>query len=716
MDSIKEFAQQAKEKGESVFQMVSEGYSAEHRKDGLQDFTGFAVPHDFLKEMVQNITPAYRLPVLEKTGKAVFTYSIPGSARFRITVHQEESGIRAVFKEIPSVIPTVERPDLPFVISRLADLPKGLVIVTGPPGSGKTSTLAAILEQANRTRKAHIITVEDPVEFIHAPRSCIIEHIEVGLHTASYHTGIQEAMRRNPDMIFMGEMKEKEIIECALKVSENGILVFGEQVRETGTVDSLKDIWMESDAPYDTHENLSALIYQRLLKGCDGKKYHAAFEILNISREIKNLWGERREDKLPEIAFAPKQRRSGAQKLEDDIIRLLRNGSITYEEAVSAVQDKSGFEAYMRESSIVLKNPVHHRFGWFLSEMRQNNASYLYLSAGQTPRFRLHGKIECSDSPAFQNDGLLRLLKAIAPARKLKELEENGVTCFSEPGNCRVHVHRETQGLAMTVKNIPDKIQSAEKLNLPPVIERLSMVPDGLVIVNGPRNSGKSTTIAAMIASACRNRRRHIITIEYPIEYLHSYKGSVIEQREVGIHTASYASGLRHALSTNADVIMISELPDTETISLALEAAVSGRLVIATVPGMGDRIVRLPDRILNLYPRNEWHRISHLLADALKGVISQVLIPGTDGKSRFPALEILVGTRAIKNLVRENMPFQLPSCIQTGKQYGMQLLDDALMVLFEEKKISAEDAYTHSKDKVRFRQFLTAPPADFINS
>jgi twitching motility protein PilT len=234
------------------------------------------------------------------------------------------------------------------------------------------------------------------------------------------------------------------------------------------------------------------------------------------------------------------------------------------------------------------------------------------------------------------------------------------------------------------------------------------------VLVTGPTGSGKSTTLAAIIDEANRLRKDHIITIEDPIEFVHQSQSCIVNQREVGIHTKSFTSALRGALREDPDVILVGELRDLETISLAVEAASTGHLVFGTVHTTS--AAKTVDRIIEVFPSSEQGQIRSTLADGLRAVISQVIFKRIDTKGRCVALEILIANSAVRNLIRESKTYQIASMMQTGKKYGMQLLDDAIMELYTRNWISGEDAYMKSNDKTRFRQFLKHPPTDFTEA
>jgi twitching motility protein PilT len=253
-----------------------------------------------------------------------------------------------------------------------------------------------------------------------------------------------------------------------------------------------------------------------------------------------------------------------------------------------------------------------------------------------------------------------------------------------------------------------------EQLGLPPVISKLASLPRGLVIVTGPTGSGKSTTLAAIIDQANRTRKDHIITVEDPIEFVHESQGCIVNQREIGVHTKTFSSALRGALREDPDIILVGEMRDIETMSLAIEAASTGHLVFATLHTSS--AMKTVDRIVEVFPSAQQSQVRSGLADSIRAIVAQVLFKRIDRKGRCPALEILIATPAVRNLIRESKTHQLPSSMQTGKKYGMILLDDAVMDLYNKGWISAEDAYNKSNDKQRFRPLLKGAPADFTEA
>jgi len=354
----------------------------------------------------------------------------------------------------------------------------------------------------------------------------------------------------------------------------------------------------------------------------------------------------------------------------------------------------------------------------FFKLMHEQGASDLHLVSGLPPALRIRGDMERIKYKVLDNDELKAMLYEIAPEAKIKQFEETGDIDFGYeiPGVARYRSNffMQKNGCGAVFRQIPEEIMTAEQLGLPNVISKLASLPRGLVLVTGPTGSGKSTTLAAIVDVANRTRKDHIITVEDPIEFVHQSKGCIINHREVGIHTKSFSAALRGALREDPDIILVGEMRDLETISLAIEAASTGHLVFGTLHTMS--APKTVDRIIEVFPATEQAQVRSTLSDGIRAVISQVLFKRVDKKALCVALEILIATPAARNLIREGKTHQIPSVIQTGKKYGMQLLDDAIMALYEKGWISADDAYLKANDKGKFRNLIKNPPADFTEA
>ena len=353
----------------------------------------------------------------------------------------------------------------------------------------------------------------------------------------------------------------------------------------------------------------------------------------------------------------------------------------------------------------------------FFKLMHETGASDLHLSSGNQPMIRLRGAMERVKYKTLENDDLKRMLYEIAPEEKTKVFEETGDVDFAYeiPGlsRYRANFFNQKWGMGAVFRSIPTIIPSAEDLGLPPVLLKLASLPKGLVLVTGPTGSGKSSTLAAIIDQANRTRRDHILTIEDPVEFVHHSKECLVNHRELGTHTKSFTAALRGALREDPDIIMVGEMRDLETIALAIEAANTGHLVFGTLHTTS--AAKTVDRIIEIFPANMQGQIRASLADGLRAVISQALFKRIDVKGRCAAMEILLATSAVRNLIRESKTYQIGTVIQTGRKFGMQALDDALMEHIMAGRIDPHDAYNHCLDKGKFRQYLTQPPDDFTD-
>jgi twitching motility protein PilT len=354
----------------------------------------------------------------------------------------------------------------------------------------------------------------------------------------------------------------------------------------------------------------------------------------------------------------------------------------------------------------------------FFKLLNEQGASDLHLASGQQPALRVRGEIERIKYKRLNSDDLRGMLYEITPEDKIKVFEETGDIDFGYeiPGLARYRCNffMQKNGVSAVFREIPDTIMTCEQLGLPPVIAKLAGLPRGLVLVTGPTGSGKSTTLAAVVDECNRTRKDHIITIEDPIEFVHQSQSCIVNHREVGLHTKTFSAALRGALREDPDIILVGEMRDLETISLAIEAASTGHLVFATLHTSS--APKTVDRIIEVFPSEQQAQTRSTLSDGLRAIVAQVLFKRIDIKGRCVALEILIATAAVRNLIREGKTHQIPSMIQTGKKYGMILLDDAIMDLLNKGMISADEAYMKANDKGRFRPLLNSPPADFTEA
>ncbi|MBL7221012.1 MAG: type IV pilus twitching motility protein PilT [Phycisphaerae bacterium] len=328
----------------------------------------------------------------------------------------------------------------------------------------------------------------------------------------------------------------------------------------------------------------------------------------------------------------------------------------------------------------------------------KRGASDLHLHVGRPPTLRLHGRLRPLETKILEPEDTISLMKQITPPRAQEELAEQGGTDFGfefgDAGRFRTSVFQQRGNVSLTLRLIPSKLLTFEEIGLPSIVTSLCRRPRGMFLITGPTGSGKTTTMATMVDYINVNFDKHIITIEDPIEYYHPHKKSMVNQRDVGVDVPSFGEALRRVLRMDPDVILVGELRDLETIESALRAAETGHLVFGTLHTTSAQ--GTITRIIDQFPVDQQEQIRIQLASSLIAVLCQTLIPRHDIRGRIAAFEFMMVTNAIGNLIRENKVFRIPSSIQTGKRFGMQLLDDHLLALFKEGKISAEDAIDNS--------------------
>src|ERR1700678_648707 len=346
----------------------------------------------------------------------------------------------------------------------------------------------------------------------------------------------------------------------------------------------------------------------------------------------------------------------------------------------------------------------------FLTQVLQGNGSDLHFLAGDPPRIRQYGEIKAVREQPLSAEAVKNTLYEIMPKLAVERFEEKDGTDFAyaipNVARFRVNVMRQLNGMGAVFRAIPSKAKTAEELKLPPAVMDMCKINSGLILVTGKTGSGKSTTLAAMIDDINRREKGHILTIEDPIEFVHARKNCLISQREIGVHAASFASALHSALREDPDVILVGELRDLETMSMAVTAAEMGILVMGTLHtnGAGPTV----DRLVNAFPADKQSHVRTMLSTSLRGVVSQQLLKRADGSGRVAVLEILINTPATANLIRQGKLDQLENAMQTGGAFGMRLMDTAIQGLLEQRQITGKEAFKKAINKSRFEQYREA--------
>jgi twitching motility protein PilT len=335
-------------------------------------------------------------------------------------------------------------------------------------------------------------------------------------------------------------------------------------------------------------------------------------------------------------------------------------------------------------------------------------ASDLHLTAGTWPTMRINGKLQRIGEEILSCDDTKALTEQFLTANQLAHLNSLGELDFaytsSNSGRFRVNAYKQRESYAMAIRMISSRIPSMEELGLPPILKDLAMKQRGLILVTGPTGSGKTTTLASMLDFINKNRQCHILTLEDPIEYLHKHNLSIINQREIGNDTQSFGNALRAALRQDPDVVLVGEMRDLETISIALTAAETGHLVLSTLHTIG--AAKTIDRVIDVFPPHQQEQIRVQLASVLEAIISQQLTPTVEGNRRVAAHEIMIANTAVKNLIREGKSFQIQNMIQTGSKLGMQSMDYSLSQLCKQLQISRQTALEHSVDREMLERFM----------
>ncbi len=335
-----------------------------------------------------------------------------------------------------------------------------------------------------------------------------------------------------------------------------------------------------------------------------------------------------------------------------------------------------------------------------LEEAKERKASDLHITVGVPPKIRINGTLTDMNYPRLMPDDTQKLISPILKEPFLSTFKEHGETDFAYAipgvGRYRVNVFRQRGSYALVIRLVNTQIPLPKEIGLPDSIVELTKKKRGLVLVTGPTGSGKSTTLASLINEINNNYYSHIITLEDPIEYLHNHRKSVVNQREIGLDTGGYAQALRAALREDPDVILVGEMRDLDTISIAITAAETGHLVFSTLHTIG--AANTIDRVIDVFPPHQQQQIRIQLASVLESVISQQLLPTQDNNGRVAAFEIMHATPAIKNMIREAKTHQIDSIIQTSRKFGMQTMDDAIYDLYLKRRIDAECAMNFAQD------------------
>ena len=657
-----------------------------------------------LKAFIGETLTATAREKFEREGEIDFGFSIDLERRFRINLHRQMGRISLAVRALPSGELSFEELGLPPVVEELADSLRGLILVTGATGSGKSTTLAALVHYINTHRDVHIITIEDPIEFIHKDIRARVSQREVGTDTTSFHAALRNVVRESPDVIMIGEMRDRESIEVAISAALTGHLVLS----SLHTVDSVQTLQrILSYFPERLQEHISTdlslclrgIISQRLIPKSDGSGRVLATEILTVTPAVSQLLRQQRIEELNDLLEHSND--PHLRSFNRSLLELYREGLISYEmgRAYATNPDQfalatQGMEVGSRKGTVITSAATELDLKSLLQITLEKGASDLHLTVGRPPILRIDGKLQPLPIPPLTDADMRTLLFSTltTPQRTIYQLEKeiDFALSLDDGQRFRINAYYQKGKMAASLRAIPSQVPDPRKLSIPEEVLRLADAPHGLLLVTGPTGSGKTTTLACMIQRINKTRPCRIITIEDPIEFIYESEKATIDQREIHADTKSFSSALKYILRQDPDVILVGEMRDLETISSALTAAETGHLVLASIH-TNDAIQTI-DRIIDVFPSHQQDQIRSQLSASLLGIVSQRLLPRKGRPGRIPAFEILVATPAIRNLIREDKMHQARSIMESSRSLGMITMDYSLRDLYAADLISYQDA------------------------
>ncbi len=686
-----------------------------------------------METITENQICDFRSSLLSEEQKKIYTthgnvdahYNTDKGFRFRINFFISNSNSELVARRLPFWDLKFSELKIPSLVENYCNFSSGLILVCGAAGAGKTTTLSAMLDYINEKYKYHISTIEDPIEYVHKDKKSLVSQREIGTDVSDFSTAFNNVLRVSPNVIIVGEIRSIESIETVISAAMSGHLVISSMY--TGTVIQCLQRLASSFSGTESHRILLGLslclrgiIAQRLVLKNDRSGSIPAFEMLNVTPLISKHIANGAISDIEEVMRAGNE--EGTITFDRYLSEMQSGGFITFEEAYKAATNKDEYSLIVSGMETGVKN-VREQSGTFkpfdkkidikilLKTAVFNKASDLILTAGSSPSIRINGTMQYLETGVLDLHDTRRLFFSILSSSQRAFFEENKEIDLSlsmkidfdqKTGDlCRFRVNGFFQkgNIAVVIRVIPNEIPDPDSLRLPNALLNVINKPCGLILITGPTGHGKSTTIASLINLINQTRPAHIISIEDPIEYVHVNKKSIVEQREVFSDTNSYANGLKYVLRQNPDIIMIGEMRDRETIATALTAAETGHLVLSTLH-TGSSYLSV-NRIIDSFPSDQQNQIRIQLAGTLLCVTSQRLIPTTEKSSRVAVFEVLLGTPAIKSLIRESKIHLIPTAMETGAKDGMITMDRALADLYEEGIVSEENI-THILTEIDF--------------
>lgn len=705
------------------------------RQSGMVVENGIApVSADDINNFRKRVVSDKLEQVYAETGSVDCAVVLEDNQRCRLNFFETEKGPAVVVRPVKdgnSI--TFERLGLPAVLKDIVRNNRGgIILVTGATGSGKSSTMAAMINEINHNQHKHILTIEDPIEFVYRNDKSLIAQREVANHTQSFPEAIRNAMRENPDVIVVGEMRDIETMQAAINAALTGHLVISTVHTSNAVLALERLINMVSEErreqlAIDLSLAVVAIVSQRLLPKKDKSGVCAALEILLATPLIRKQIADR---KFNDLEQSLKEGGTlGMTPFVRSIFKLYQEGQISEDTAFEFVDNPDEFRLLLQgmESGVDAfrshygeKNDLNSHaidMATLLRSAVKMGSSDLLLSVNAYPCVRLNGSIQAMDLPVLKPIDTQRLLFSIITSHQRVVFEEKreldfalavSINLTNRPDgeiNCRFRVNAFYQrgNIGIVARVINSYIPTPEQLSLPRILLDLIKYKQGLILVTGPTGSGKTTTLASLINVINHTRNAHIITIEDPIEYIHKNINSIVEQRELNADTLSFATALKSALRQDPDVILLGEMRDTETMSAALTAAETGHLVFATIHT--NNAPQTIDRIVDSFPSSQQNQIKLQLAGCILGIVSQRLLRTVDGESRVGAFEVMVGTAPVKALIRDGKTHQLQSAIETGFKDGMLTMDHSLDYLYDKGIVSYEETQGYRTKEKQVKDF-----------
>ncbi len=680
-----------------------------------------------LQSALQSCLRSSQLETFTREGDLDFGFSTSGSGRFRVNALMQRGSIALVVRRVADGRMRFEDLGLPSQLQSFSTLTRGLVLVTGSTGSGKSTTLAAMVHHINAHFARHIVTIEDPVEFLHEDLRSIVTQREIGSDTKDFSSALRHVLRESPDVILIGEMRDAETVEVAVSAAMSGHLVIS-SLHTSDTIQALQRII--SFFPEHLHQQklqdlslcLEGVVAQRLVPRASGSGRVAAVEVLSVTAAVRKLLREGRLDELAELSADG----AGMHSFNRALLDLLKDDQISVEAGAAYASNPEEFRMNAQgmergSASFLAEMENLPSVGGIdvrslLHSAHRHGASDIHLMAGSAPVFRVGGVLRPLVTDPLTAGDVRRLLFSVLthPQREQFELEKelDFAISLSAGVRFRVNAHYQRQTVAVALRLIPSVLPPVEALGLPESVIQLADASQGLVLVTGPTGSGKSTTLASLVDRINSHRNCRVITIEDPIEFVHQNRLASIEQREVGSDTKSFASALKYILRQDPDVILVGEMRDFETIQAALTAAETGHLVFASLHT--NDAPQAIDRIIDVFPPHQQEQIRAQIASALLGVVSQRLLQRRDGSGRVAAFEVLLGNSAVRSMIREAKTHQLLGSIEISFREGMQTLDRSVESLYQSGQVSKEEACRYVRNPAQFAARL--PGADIAVS